>query len=89
MSSLVNLDRILRQAVESKAMPGIVAVAATGTGILYEGAFGTRELGTNAPMTLDTVVWIASRRPDRFLSAAAAQDEEVLVRQERSSGHQP
>jgi hypothetical protein len=33
--------------------------------------------------------WGRARRPDRFLSAAAAQDEEVLVRQERSSGHQP
>jgi CubicO group peptidase (beta-lactamase class C family) len=60
MSSLKSLDRILRQAVESKAIPGVVAVAATGTSIAYEGAFGTRELGRDAPMTLDTVVWIAS-----------------------------
>ena len=60
MSSLVNLDRILRQAVESKAMPGVVAVAATDTEVLYEGAFGKRDLGKPAPMTLDSVVWIAS-----------------------------
>src|SRR2546426_3853261 len=52
MSSLVNLDRILRQAVESKAMPGVVAVAATDTEVLYEGAFGKRDLGKPAPMTL-------------------------------------
>src|SRR5437870_13751735 len=60
MSSLANIDRILRQAVESKAMPGVVAVAATDAGVLYEGAFGKRDLGKPAPMTLDSVVWIAS-----------------------------
>ena len=60
MSNLKSIDKILSQAVESKAMPGVVAVAATDKGVLYEGAFGKRELGTEAPMTLDTVVWIAS-----------------------------
>jgi methyl acetate hydrolase len=54
------LDQILDQAVTSQAMPGIVAVAATDKEILYEGAFGRRELGKDAPMTLDTVAWIAS-----------------------------
>jgi len=70
MSSLKSIDRILRQAVESTAMPGVVAVAATGTEILYEGAFGWRELGRKAPMTLDTVVWIASMT--KAITAAAA-----------------
>src|SRR5262249_14718604 len=41
-------------------MPGIVAVAATATGTVYEGAFGTRELGKDPPMAIDSVVWIAS-----------------------------
>ena len=27
---------------------------------MFEGAFGTRDLATGAPMTTDTVVWIAS-----------------------------
>jgi len=54
------IDKAFGQAVESGAMPGIIAVAATGKGTLYEGAFGKRELGKDAPMTLDTVVWIAS-----------------------------
>jgi len=54
------LDAAFGQAVESGAMPGIVAVAATDKGTLYEGAFGKRELGKDASMTLDTVVWIAS-----------------------------
>ena len=60
MSNLKSLDQILSQAVESKAMPGIVAAAATDKGTLYEGAFGKRELGKQAPMAPDTVVWIAS-----------------------------
>ena len=60
MSNLKSLDQILSRAVESKAMPGIVAAAATDQGTLYEGAFGKRELGKQAPMAPDTVVWIAS-----------------------------
>ena len=60
MPKLESLDRIFSQAVESRAMPGIVALAATDRGTLYEGAFGTREIGKQAPMALDTVVWIAS-----------------------------
>ncbi len=60
MANLERVDTILSQAVESGTMPGIVAVAATDKGRVYEGAFGTREVGKTAPMTLDTVVWIAS-----------------------------
>jgi methyl acetate hydrolase len=60
MPSLKSIDTIFSQAVESKKMPGIVAAAATDKGVLYEGAFGKREVGKDAPMTLDTVVWIAS-----------------------------
>src|SRR5213593_3551093 len=70
MSSLVNIDRILRGAGESKAMPGVVAVAATDTEVLYEGAFGKRDLGKPAPMTLDSVVWIASMT--KAITATAA-----------------
>ena len=60
MATLKNIDTAFTQAVESKKMPGIVAAAVTDKGTLYEGAFGTREIGKNTPMTLDTVVWIAS-----------------------------
>jgi hypothetical protein len=34
-------------------MPGIVAMAATDKGVVYEGAFGKRELGKDVPMTLE------------------------------------
>jgi len=70
MPSLESIDTAFSQAVESTTMPGIVAVAATDKGTLYEGAFGTREIGKQAPMTLDTVVWIASMT--KAITATAA-----------------
>jgi methyl acetate hydrolase len=70
MSPSKNLDTRFRQAVESKRMPGIVAIAGSDTETLYEGAFGRRELGKDAPMTLDTVVWIASMT--KAITATAA-----------------
>jgi methyl acetate hydrolase len=70
MPDLKTLDATFRQAVQSKSMPGIVAVAANHAGVLYEGAFGTRELGKDAPMALDTVVWIASMT--KAITATAA-----------------
>jgi len=65
-----NVDTLFSRAVESKTMPGIVAAAAGRGGKLYEGAFGKRELGKDAPMTLDTVVWIASMT--KAITGAAA-----------------
>ncbi len=53
-------DALLRSAVESGAVPGVVAMATGRGGTTYEGAFGARVLGEAQPMTLDTVVWIAS-----------------------------
>jgi CubicO group peptidase (beta-lactamase class C family) len=70
MASLKNVEALFSKAVESKAMPGIVAAAVTDKGPLYEGAFGTREIGKNAPMTPDTVVWIASMT--KAITATAA-----------------
>jgi methyl acetate hydrolase len=54
------IDGVLRQAVDSKDVPGVVAMAATDKGLLYEGAFGTRVLDNGQAMTLDTVFRIAS-----------------------------
>jgi CubicO group peptidase (beta-lactamase class C family) len=70
MANLKSIDTAFSQAVESRAMPGIVAMAATDKGVVYEGAFGKRELGKDAPMTLDTVVWIASMT--KAITATAA-----------------
>jgi len=54
------IDAVLRRAVDAKDVPGVVAVAATDKGILYEGAFGTRDLATGPEMTLDTIFRLAS-----------------------------
>jgi methyl acetate hydrolase len=70
MARIESIDRVFSEAVESRAMPGIVAAAATDKGVLYEGAFGRRELGKDTPMTPDTVVWIASMT--KAITAAAA-----------------
>ncbi|HVQ77141.1 MAG TPA: serine hydrolase domain-containing protein [Candidatus Binatia bacterium] len=72
MPKIATIDRVLSQAVDARTMPGIVAAAVTDKGLLYEGAFGSRELGKSAPMAPDTVVWIASMTK-AITSAAAMQ----------------
>jgi len=59
-ASRARVDGVLRQAVDAKDVPGVVAMAATDKGLLYEGAFGVRALDQSAAMTLDTVFRIAS-----------------------------
>lgn len=54
------LDAILHRAVEMREVPGVVAMAATDRGILYEGAFGPRSVGGPTRMSPDTVFRIAS-----------------------------
>jgi CubicO group peptidase (beta-lactamase class C family) len=54
------IDAVLRQAVEAKEVPGVVAIAANDKGVIYEGAFGTRNLAQGAAMTPDTIFRIAS-----------------------------
>jgi len=60
MQSKTQIDQILRQKCEAKEIPGVVAVAATGNEVIYQGAFGKRDLSKDDPMTLDSVFWIAS-----------------------------
>jgi methyl acetate hydrolase len=54
------IDAMLRRAVEAKEVPGVVAIAANDKGVIYEGAFGTRNLAQGAAMTPDTIFRIAS-----------------------------
>ncbi|MGH7349723.1 MAG: serine hydrolase domain-containing protein [Candidatus Rokuibacteriota bacterium] len=70
MADFKSLDSTFSQAVAAKKIPGVVAVAATDKGVVYEGAFGQREIGKPAAMTLDTVAWIASMT--KAITAAAA-----------------
>src|SRR5712671_2529914 len=60
MQSKAQIDQILRQKCEAKEIPGVVAMAATGNEVIYQGAFGKRDLSKDDPMTADSVFWIAS-----------------------------
>src|ERR1700722_20089595 len=60
MADTSRIDAVLRQATASGDIPGVVATAANKDGVIYQGGFGTRDLAKGAPMTADTVVWIAS-----------------------------
>jgi methyl acetate hydrolase len=51
---------VLQSGVERGDVPGVVAMATTAGGTIYEGGYGKRMLDTDAAMSLDTVVWIAS-----------------------------
>lgn len=60
MTAQAEIDAVLRRAVEAGEVPGVVALAASDAGIVYEGAFGERDLAAGPAMTLDTVFRIAS-----------------------------
>jgi CubicO group peptidase (beta-lactamase class C family) len=49
------IDRVLRDAVGAREVPGVVALAASDRGSIYQGAFGVRDLAAGGAMTLDTV----------------------------------
>jgi CubicO group peptidase (beta-lactamase class C family) len=55
-----SLDETLSAAVTRGDVPGLVVVAATRDGILYQGAFGKAEVGPERPITADALFRIAS-----------------------------
>ncbi|MBV8754220.1 MAG: beta-lactamase family protein [Hyphomicrobiales bacterium] len=59
-AQFARVDAALRAAVDAKEVPGVVAMATTDKGLVYEGVFGTRVLGSGPAMTRDTVFRIAS-----------------------------
>src|SRR4249920_3767122 len=54
------IDAILQARVDAADVPGVVATAATGDSVIYQGAFGARSMGAAARMSADTVFSIAS-----------------------------
>ena len=56
----LRFDQILSAATGPDKIPGLVATFATDDGVRYEGAFGVRELGQPQPMTMATLLNIAS-----------------------------
>src|SRR5882672_7323920 len=84
MQSFDRIDDALRRAVVSGDVPGVVAMAANDHGIVYEGAFGRRDLTGGTAMTRDTVFRIASMTKT-VTSVAALQ----LVEQGRIALDEP
>jgi CubicO group peptidase (beta-lactamase class C family) len=78
--TLPQLDSVLRIATSAGQLPGVVALAATDKGVVYEGVFGRRRLEDGPAMTRDTVFRVASMiKP--ITSVAALQ----LVEQDKLS----
>jgi len=84
MQSQAQIDQILRQKTDAKEIPGVVAIAATGNEVLYQGAFGKRDLSKDDLMTADSVFWIASMT--KAITAAAGMQ---LVEQGKLSLDEP
>ncbi|WFU72532.1 serine hydrolase domain-containing protein [Bradyrhizobium sp. CB2312] len=60
MHNQAEIDEVLRKTSDAKEIPGVVAIAASGSDVLYHGAFGKRDLSKPDAMTEDSVFWIAS-----------------------------
>jgi CubicO group peptidase (beta-lactamase class C family) len=54
------IDRLLETAAEQTDVPGVVAMAASSEGIIYQGAFGKSDLGAGNAMAVDAIFAIAS-----------------------------
>ena len=65
-------DALLRGAVDSGDVPGVVAAVTTRDNTIYEAAYGVRVQGQAAVMSQDTVMWIASMTKP-VVGAAAMQ----------------
>src|SRR5438270_13065530 len=84
MQSQAQIDRILRQKSDAREIPGVVAIAASGNELIYQGAFGKRDLAKDDAMTADSVFWIASMT--KAITAAGAMQ---LVEQGKLSLEAP
>lgn len=54
------VDAVLSGAVARGEIPGVVAIAATRTGVIYQGAFGAADLPSRRPLVPDAIFRIAS-----------------------------
>jgi methyl acetate hydrolase len=54
------IDRALQATVSAREIPGVVAMAANGQSVVYQGAFGFRDMAMASRMSTDTVFRIAS-----------------------------
>src|SRR3984885_5480097 len=84
MQSKTQIDQILRAKSDAKEIPGVVAIAANGNEVTYQGAYGKRDLSKDDAMTPDSVFWIASMT--KAVTAAAGMQ---LVEQGKLSLEAP
>jgi CubicO group peptidase (beta-lactamase class C family) len=70
MQNQAQIDQVLRQKSDAKEIPGVVAMAANSTEVIYQGAYGKRDLSKDDAMTTDSVFWIASM--SKAITAAGA-----------------
>jgi methyl acetate hydrolase len=54
------IDQVLREPVDEKKLPGIVAMVAVADRVIYQGASGKQDTIKNIPMTVDSIFRIAS-----------------------------
>src|ERR1700733_12353006 len=84
MQSKAQIDQVLRQKSDAREIPGVVAMAANGNEVIYQGAYGKRDLSKDDAMTSDSVFWIASMT--KAVTTAAAMQ---LVEQGKLSLEAP
>jgi methyl acetate hydrolase len=70
MQDQAQIDQLLRQKSDAKELPGVVAMAANSKEVIYQGAYGKRDLSKDDAMTVDSVFWIASMT--KAITAAGA-----------------
>ncbi len=66
----IKIDEVLTAAVDRGAVPGVVAMAAGDSGVIYQGAAGLRDAGASDLITPDTMMRIASMT--KMVTATAA-----------------
>ena len=55
MQSNAQIEKLLRQKTGDREIPGVVAMAANANEVIYQGAYGKRDLSKDDAMTSDSV----------------------------------
>src|SRR5437899_2453178 len=78
MQNQAQIDQLLRQKSDAKEIPGVVAMAASSKEVIYQGAYGKRDLSKDDAMTVDSVFWIASM--SKAIQAAGGKRLDAYLR---------
>jgi len=81
------IDRALQATVSAREIPGVVAMAANERSLLYQGAFGFRDMAAASRMSIDTIFRIASMV--KLLTSVAALQlvERGQLKLDEPAGH--